>query len=306
MIYKNTSVKEVIAKVFTDNDIQDGTHRISDMIEWAGEALERIGAFPQFVNKVTGKDDIPLLTISDYQAKLPSDFYKLIQVAYSSSTTGPFYPVRYATGSFDYGSAYNSEQSSTVDAQTVASTSDIVSLAMSLYNLDYDDALAKINGDQAVRELLSSMLTSSSTGTSAIDSNMDTTTDITYIITSGYIKTNVKDGYLMIAYQAIPTDTDGYPLIPDDASFKDALYWYITMKLLYPEWKGGRVRDAVYYDARRSWNYYSKQAYGNAMMPDQEQMESIKNTWNRLIPVILEHDSGFSTLGERQVIYNNN
>ena len=46
MIYKLTSVKSVIAKVFTDLDLQEETHRVSDMIEWAGEALEKIGAFP--------------------------------------------------------------------------------------------------------------------------------------------------------------------------------------------------------------------------------------------------------------------
>ena len=110
----------------------------------------------------------------------------------------------------------------------------------------------------------------------------------------------------MIAYSAVPTDSDGYPLIPDDQSFMEALYWYITMKLLYPEWKQGSIRDAIYYDARRSWNYYCKQAYGNALMPNKDQMESIKNTWLRLVPEIDEHANFYSTLGEQQVIYNNN
>ena len=83
MIYKTTSVKRVIAKVFTDLDLQEGEHRISDMIEWAGEALEKIGAFPQFINKVSGKDGLPLLEVSNYQTSLPCDFYRLIQIYYS-------------------------------------------------------------------------------------------------------------------------------------------------------------------------------------------------------------------------------
>ena len=58
MIYKLTSVKSVIAKVFTDLDLKEGDHRLSDMIEWAGEALEKIGSFPQFTQKVAGKDCI--------------------------------------------------------------------------------------------------------------------------------------------------------------------------------------------------------------------------------------------------------
>jgi hypothetical protein len=125
-----------------------------------------------------------------------------------------------------------------------------------------------------------------------------------YNIVGGYIKTNLKEGYLMISYQAIPLDTDGYPMVPNDESFLEALYWYINMKLTYPEWKLGKVRDAVYYDAKSSWNYYRKQAYGNAMMPDGDQLDSIKNVWIRLIPEINANKAFFSTVGQQELIYN--
>ena len=79
------------------------------------------------------------------------------------------------------------------------------------------------------------------------------------------------------------------------------------MKLLYPQWAAGTVRDAVYIDAKRSWNFYCKQAYGNAMMPNgAAQMQSIKNTWHRLVEEFNEHDSFFSTMGQGQIIYNRN
>jgi hypothetical protein len=312
MIYKNTSVKRVIAKVFTDLDLKEGSHRVPDMIEWAGEALEKIGAFPSFENKVTGKDDIPILVVENYQAKLPCDFYKLIQVAYSSNENGPFYPMRYATGNFDWGAEVNEVTTNEI----VYPESAIVTLAMSLYDLSYEDALRKINNEPATRALLNSMLTDADTRSSVTGSVEDLTYDYTYLIKPGYIQTNSKTGYIMMSYQAIPTDEDGYPLIPDDISFIEAIYWYIsfieaiywyiTMKLLYSEWRSGRVRDAVYYDARRSWNYYSKQAYGNALMPNRDQLESIKNTWVRLVPNMTEWSSSFSTLGERQVIHDSN
>ena len=110
----------------------------------------------------------------------------------------------------------------------------------------------------------------------------------------------------MLSYNAIPTDDDGYPLIPDNIGFIDAIYWYIVMKLYYPMWKIGKIRDAVYYDARRSWNFYCKQAYGNAMMPDSGQLEALKNSWLRLVPEINEQKGFFSTLGQEQRIYNKN
>ena len=306
MLYKNTSVKRVISKVFTDLNLSEDTHRISDMIEWAGEALEKIGAFPSFTNKVAGKDDLPYLVLENYQSLLPHDFHKLIQVSYATTSNGPFYPLRYATGSFDWGSTVTVTSDS---SDHVSPESDLITLTMSLYDLTYEEALAKLNSEPATKSLIQRMLTQmegdssrSATGTDYID----TTFDYTYLITPNYIKTNVETGYIMLAYQAVPTDADGYPMIPDNQSFLDAIYWYINMKLMYPEWKTGKVRDAVYYDARRSWNYYCKQAYGEALMPNKDQIESIKNTWLRLVPEINEHSTGFSTMGQRQIVYNNN
>jgi hypothetical protein len=300
MIYNLTSVKRVIAKVFTDLNLKEGDHRVSDMIEWSGEALEKIGGFPTFETKVAGKDKQPLLEIYNYKAVLPRDFHSLVQMAYSTTTAGPFYPMRYATGSFDYGSElteYNDEYS--------VGTSDLVTICMSLYSLSYEDALAKLNTEPNIRSMLEYMI--STKVTTPETNGTSNTTDYTYLINNGYVMTNIETGYLMVTYQAIPTDDDGYPMVPDNQSFIEAIYWYIVMKLLYPDWVAGRIRDAVYADAKRSWNFYCKQAYGNSMMPNgAEQMEAIKNTWHRLVEEFNEHDSFFSTMGQEQLIYNNN
>lgn len=251
-IYNTTSVKTVIAKVLTDLDMREETHRISDMVEYAGEALEKIGAFPTLETKILGKGGVPYLELTDYQVALPSDIHTITQAAYADQEGSRFLDMRRATGSFD----------------------------------------------------LSRTLT---TNTGTEDENpgdTDFTCDITYSVKPGYLVSNKKEGIIMLAYKAIPTDDDGYPLIPDHVSFREALYWYITMKLMYPLWKLGKVRDAVYYDARRSWNFYCKQAYGNAMMPDADQLESLKNSWLRLVPEIRENKGFFSTLGQEQVIYN--
>jgi len=299
MIYNLTSVKRVIAKVFSDFDLQEGDHKISDMIEWSGEALEKIGGFPAFETKVCGKDDLPLLEIHDFQTKLPCDFYNMVQVAYAPSSGGPFFTMRYGTGSFDSGSVIT--DTNTLTDLTV--NSDIIMLAMSLYDYTYVEAVEAVNDDSLLRAKLNGILALQGVMVDAsIDSDVNNTVDLTYIIKPGYIKTNIRYGYIMLAYQAVPTDGDGYPMIPDNQSYIEAVYWYIVMKLLYPKWVSGQTRDAVYFDARRSWNFYCKQAYGNALLPNKDQMESIKNAWVRLIPEINEHTSGYSTLGQRQII----
>jgi hypothetical protein len=272
MIYNLVSVKKVIAKVFADLDLQEQPHRISDMIEYSGEALKKIGAFPAMVTRVTGKEDFPLLLISNYQAKLPVDLNTINQVSYSVGSTGPFYPMRYATGSYSSNHVVKGTEGTNTTPH------------VPFYPSQYSTTTSNIPSSE--KDTIFSL-------------------DYSYIIVGGYIKTNIKDGYLLISYQAIPTDRDNYPLIPDDESFFEAIYWYINMKLTYPEWKNGRIRDAVYYDAKSSWNFYRKQAYANAMMPNPDQLESIKNTWIRLIPEINAHDTFYSTLGEQETVYNN-
>lgn len=300
MIYKTTSVKRVIAKVFTDLDLKEGDHRISDLVEWAGEAIKKIGAYPSLLTKVTGKGGLQLLEIVDYQAKLPCDLVAINQVAYSTSESGPFYTMTYAAGNFDAGVP----DETTTSSSNVVADSTLVNLVMDLYSYTYAQALAFVNSNPTITEQLEALIGSRSTN--GTRDQFTASGDYTYIIFPGYIKTALRSGYLMVSYQAVPVDNEGYPMIPDDESFEEAIYWYINMKLTYPEWKAGRIRDAVYYDTRHSWNFYRKQAYGHSMMPNVDQLESIKNAWIRLVPEIHEHGNAFTTLNERQVIYNKN
>lgn len=263
MIFKTTSVKQVIAKVLVDNDMQEESHRIADMLTWCGEAIEKIGYFGNLDTKVTGKDSLPLLTITNYQVALPAGLNNIIQVAYSETESGPFYPMRYGTGSFDYNKG--TTVATTVNGTTTYSTTEESGSRETNFSCDYN-----------------------------------------YVITPGYIKVNKPSGYIMMAYTSMPMDAEGYPLVPDDISYIEALYWYVNMKLHYPAWKEGRIRDAVYYDMRRSWNFYCKQAYGNALMPNADMMESIKNTWNRMIVEFNDNRGFYSTTGQQQLIYNSN
>lgn len=253
MILNTTTLRSVVAKVIFDNNIQEDTTPINSLMEYGAEAMERIGAFKELTTKVTGKGGESLLEVSNYQTSLPTDLHSIIQVAYSPTGEGRFYPVRTATGSFD-----GSRGKTTTEGETEEETR---------FTTDFNF-------------------------------------DIVYVAVPGYLKLNVEEGYIMLAYRAIPTDDEGFPTIPDNPGFIDAVYWYITMKYLYPKWVTGEVRDAVYFNARTSWNYYSKQAYGDSMMPTEDDLVTIKNIWNKLVPEMLEEDTFYSTIGERQYIRN--
>jgi len=329
MVYNLVSVKKVIAKVFADLNLDEDNHRISDMIEWCGEGMKKIGAFPSLITKVTGKENVPLLHIHDYQARLPEDLHSINQVAFSTHPHGPFFPMRYATGSFSFnhgislpypeGQQYGNNNYSNTTTPTLSQwdqdQQNILDYNNNLFQqFDTDSAVNPVTKDfleNLSLEVtnLTMMNNNSQGGTTKEQSNEHGTImthDHMYNIEGGWLKTNIKHGYLLLSYQAIPVDSDFYPMIPDDESFFEALYWYINMKLTYPEWKAGRVKDSVYFDTKSSWNYYRKQAYAQAMMPNGDQLESLKNLWIRLIPRINEEKNFYSKLGQQEVMPNPN
>ena len=300
MVYNTISTKNIISKILRDLDVQEENSRVTDWIEWIGEGLTKIGSVKTLNTKVTGKEDIPLLRVENYQAKLPDDMRDLIGVAYSPSATGSFIALRYGTGSFD--SRGEGNTSSTGD--TTPATSDVVALTMDIYNLTYAEALTLLNSDPTTESKMNMLLIDEKTVTTQQQANR--TSDYTYVINSNYIKLNIKEGYLMMAYTVIPTDEDGYPLIPDGPMHSEALYQYVKMKYYYPKWEAGQLRDRVMDDIRRSWSFYRKAAYAEAMMPSADQLESLKNQTLKLYPEINDHASFFSTSGEQQLLHSHN
>lgn len=296
MITKLTSVKTVIAKIIADLDLKEDDTRITDIREWAGEAIEKIGAVTQFTKKV---EDIEL---HDHQAPLPCDLHQLHQVAYSFSCNGPWLPTRKATGSFAVWGGHDCD-CKCLKPEMIIQNDVLVNLVVDMYgNIDKTEAIEMINTNQNLRTILSNLI-NDHTYINGINS-VNPSFGIQYTVKPGFIMCNAPCGYLKISYSGIPTDEDGYALIPDLASYTEAIYWYVTMKMKYPEYLNGRMNREIYYDIRRSWNFYRNQAYAEAMMPNEDGLESIKNNWNKIVPEFRDHNSFYSHTGERQIIYN--
>ena len=117
-----------------------------------------------------------------------------------------------------------------------------------------------------------------------------------YTIANGYIKLAKKDGTLSISYQAMPTDEEGYPLIPDEVSFREAVYRYIVYKWMYPQVLKGKIDPRMLADAEQKWNWYCNQAGAKAMMPDQAKLENIKRNYLKLKPDLYRFDSFFNNI----------
>ena len=302
MISSNT----VIAKVIADLQLQESDIRITDMREWCMEAILKIGAIQQYEHKVA------ILPIECHQVALPCDLYKLGQVAFSFCNGGGWLPMRKATSSFG---VFHDRECSNEPCMLIPDTA-MFPLVKNMFNLNTDrEALEKLNEDTNLRQTLSILLNQWTVGTvngkfvpGVIDHRDSTmfSNELQYTTKPGYINTCMPRGFVKISYYAIYTDEDSMPMIPDLESYKEAIYWYVTMKLMYPKKLKGQISQGDYYDIRNSYNFYRKQAYAEAMMPTVDDLETISNIYTKLYPEINDHSMFFSTSGDEQNIYNQN
>ena len=126
--------------------------------------------------------------------------------------------------------------------------------------------------------------------------------DLTYKLQGQAIYTSMKDGTIEIAYQAIPVDCDGYPMIADNSSFKEALELYITKKRYKVLFDIGKIRGDVYSSTCQDYAFAVGQAQTSLIMPTIDEMESITNSWNTLIPRVTEHRMGFINNGSKETL----
>lgn len=96
-----------------------------------------------------------------------------------------------------------------------------------------------------------------------------------------------------ISYQAISTDGDSYPLIPDNSSFTRALEAYIKKQHFTILFDLGKINIQVLNQALQdySWAVGDAQSEFNRMSLDKA--ESFYNSWRTLIIRPSEHRSGF-------------
>ena len=300
MIDKLTTSKEIIAKIIADYDLKEDEIKITDIREWIGEGMEKIGAVQQLEHKVAN------LKICAYQAKLPCDLYRLNQVAFSFENSCGWLPMRKVTNSFGI-----YKKCGECDPKMLIQDNALLPLVKNIFNLDNDkDALEILNSDQNIKQTLSALVNQytvpSNNGRLIVGNPATFNTSLQYSTKPGYITVNVPCGWVKVSYHAIPTDEDNMPMIPDLTSYKEALMYYIGTKLLYSKWIKGQVSNEIYYTIKRSWNFYRKQAYAEAMMPSTDEIRGIQNSWDRLYPERDEHSSFFEYLGDQQHIYNQN
>ena len=316
-VYKHTTSKGIIRKVLRDLK-PDNTNWVDDAIEWIGEALEHIGASAQLCTHKS------VLEIKDHKALLPSDLYYINQVAINGFVQPAISnELNTLTDKVKALQSTIKEYNETLEKEVVKSTdgtytSNITKDDLDTYDTQYKsnvNELNEINSRIIVLEGMffnvdspgASSLTPLSYGSSTFPDAIhcpDCVNEVSnakdsYIIDCDYIKTSFPTGHVCLSYTAFPLDEDCFPMIQDDISYKEAMFWYIFKKMLL----GGYNKPTNRIDypfADQQWQKYCSQARNSANYPDIDRAESFMNQWVRLIPDVNAHSVFFEELNTRE------
>lgn len=116
------------------------------------------------------------------------------------------------------------------------------------------------------------------------------------------IFTSFPDGCVRVSYKALPTDEDGFPMIPDDEVFLAALEAYIKMQVFTVKFDTGKIQANVLVNAQQDYAFRVANMRSAYSVPSLSEFESISRLWNTSLLSQKRFDNGFIHNGDREYI----
>jgi len=300
---KLTSIDRVISGLYRDLKPAIEINE-SDMIEWAGEALEHIGAYSQWDERVE------YIKISDYRALIPCGMHKIIQVAYKFTDKTPTETATLTTCDSSEETCTNpactSCDTATCGDDLCSKTSQLISnaeLFLEYYKPTSIRYSQYYNSNFKPLRLATSPYSKAASMHCSNCVNLTANCEQEYTIDHPYIRTDFKEGYICLSYLGQALDEQGYPMIPDEVSYVEAIKRYIVYKVKYSEFIQGVINPQVFAKLEDDWHWYCRQARGKANMPDTvDKLENLLQQRQRLIPKINRYYGFFGNLASKEAL----
>ncbi len=276
MIHSTTSIQEVIARVIRNTRIQDSSY-IQDMNEWIPEAMGYMRT------KMELKYSWADVEIEFHKGKLPCGLIHIMAVEHAG------HRLKYSNTVKHFGTGHNlGYNHQTIGNQIPVFTSNIVTQNQEAYTGE---------GNHIWKSDVASPTTS-------IKAVMCTDIHPTeyYQIEMDYINTSISDTIVRIHYLSQPVDKDGFPLIPDNENYKEALYYYVRAKMI-----GCGYKDSVFKETEllQRFEVYAARAIGQIRYPSTDIVQSRIDNMVRFIPPQNYWENFFRT-DSNEGIYPNN
>ena len=111
----------------------------------------------------------------------------------------------------------------------------------------------------------------------------------------------IEEGTIYIEYLALPIGEDGFPLIPDDESYREAITWRIAKFLSIQGVLPNPRLTPDYCD--NQWQWYCGQARAEAIAPTPDQWDRLNKVYKRMVPLTNEFENNYANLDKGENLY---
>ena len=127
------------------------------------------------------------------------------------------------------------------------------------------------------------------------------TGELTYKIQGMVIFTSTKDVDVEIAYRAFMVDDEGYPLLPDNASFLRGLENYIKLQWFTILFDEGKISHQVLFNTQQEYTWAAGDAQSEFSRLNLDDAETLFNSFKTLLPRNNQHWQSFFTNGSKEI-----
>jgi len=136
---------------------------------------------------------------------------------------------------------------------------------------------------------------------SDIKPNEFITGELTYKTQGMVIFTSTKDVDVEIAYRGFAVDDEGYPLLPDNASFLRGLENYIKLQWFTIQFDMGKISAQVFANAQQEYCWSAGDAQNEFSRLDLDHAETLFNSFKTLLPRNNAHWKSFFDTGAKEI-----
>lgn len=273
------SGKVVLANVIRALGYKLPSSSIDDVLEFIGEGLEELQITNSLITTSTGDIDCPdEILIRNHCAQLPCG---LVQIVAVEDENGRRLPL-------------GSDQTD-IKSQTSIRHSYLDSTRPNTFNVDpyvhqTSDGLPEDEAPEASVPYFGEDVTAE---------EQTVRKNHYYNIQGNYIQTSFECGYVKIHYLSIPVDSDGFPLVPDNANYKRALEWHVIRRLI-----GAGYKHPVfsYKEADTEFKYYAALGMGEVSYYNPEGAARLNRSHVRLIPNYAAYSNFFSSNEQDEIL----
>ena len=268
-----------------------------DVIEWAGEALQGIGAYNELVDRVY------FLQVKDYKCAIPANSKYILQIARNNFATDNYRKNLCAINeSLKIDKIDDTVDYILLDCCGSPATDYDVAYYRPYFSLemDYGKWVSSNNHRKhwsIVRPTENTFFDSSCQNDFIYNPSRDE-----YKAEAPFIRFSFQEGMIAIAVASVKLDDTGYPMIPDNYSYYTAINKYVLMRLMEKDFYSGREGSTGRYQkAELDWQYYCQQASNESMMPSTlDEMEALRTSRGYLLPNTNQINEFFGNLGTEE------